>query len=383
MRSTLVLILASLAVPAAAHAQTAITGPSTRIDFTGYAGDGFVPSPGAGQLDSDAWRITGMNDGDSVFGGSFTEGDFAEGDSDGGESEGGLWAFRVAAGDPAFGFQQTSDDLTPGRITLRLVNQSGAPLTSPTIRYEGWTFNDATRASEVEFAWSTDGDSFVTEASMRWASAEAPDAQPAWQRAVREVTLSGVTVAAGAQLHLRWSPDLLSGSGGYDELAIDDIEIVVAEAPPAPACGDGTVDAGEACDDGNLAPGDGCSASCTVEGGGSGGGGGGGDGSGGGGGDGGGGAGDDDEDGDGRADADDNCPTVANPSQADEDGDGAGNACDTLGGGYDGYTAEGCAAGGGGGGAALALALVALIVLGAGVTPRAGRARGGRRPTAS
>jgi CSLREA domain-containing protein len=32
-----------------------------------------------------------------------------------------------------------------------------------------------------------------------------------------------------------------------------------------PACGDGTVDAGEECDDGNTSDGDGCSANCTVE----------------------------------------------------------------------------------------------------------------------
>ena len=36
-----------------------------------------------------------------------------------------------------------------------------------------------------------------------------------------------------------------------------------------------------------------------------------------------------DTDGDGVEDADDNCPTVANPNQADTDGDGLGDACDT------------------------------------------------------
>ena len=34
---------------------------------------------------------------------------------------------------------------------------------------------------------------------------------------------------------------------------------------PAPACGDGTLDAGEGCDDGNLLAGDGCDATCLVE----------------------------------------------------------------------------------------------------------------------
>lgn len=37
-----------------------------------------------------------------------------------------------------------------------------------------------------------------------------------------------------------------------------------------------------------------------------------------------------DTDGDGIADASDNCPAVANPSQADEDGDAVGNACDNC-----------------------------------------------------
>lgn len=35
--------------------------------------------------------------------------------------------------------------------------------------------------------------------------------------------------------------------------------------PPLPCCGDGTVDSGESCDDGNTTSGDGCSATCTIE----------------------------------------------------------------------------------------------------------------------
>src|SRR5690242_19084508 len=78
----------------------------SRLDFAGYLGDGFVPAPGPGQLDSDTWRITGMNDGVTSFGGNFVGGDFSEGLTAGGGVEGGLFAFTVAPGDIAFGMQQ-------------------------------------------------------------------------------------------------------------------------------------------------------------------------------------------------------------------------------------------------------------------------------------
>ena len=39
----------------------------------------------------------------------------------------------------------------------------------------------------------------------------------------------------------------------------------ICKEPPAPACGDGTVDSNDACDDGNTIGGDGCSATCLKE----------------------------------------------------------------------------------------------------------------------
>ncbi|HFE46849.1 MAG TPA: hypothetical protein ENJ18_15385 [Nannocystis exedens] len=46
---------------------------------------------------------------------------------------------------------------------------------------------------------------------------------------------------------------------------IDGLCVVGVEAPAAPVCGDGVVDAGEACDDGNVIGGDGCDPSCALE----------------------------------------------------------------------------------------------------------------------
>ena len=48
---------------------------------------------------------------------------------------------------------------------------------------------------------------------------------------------------------------------------IDNFCVVGVQAPPAPVCGDGVVEAGEACDDGNLDAGDGCDPTCALEGG--------------------------------------------------------------------------------------------------------------------
>jgi hypothetical protein len=43
----------------------------TPITFTGFTGAGFAPTPAAGQLDSDLWRVTGLSDGAGTFGGTY------------------------------------------------------------------------------------------------------------------------------------------------------------------------------------------------------------------------------------------------------------------------------------------------------------------------
>ena len=400
MRASLTIAwLCVLAAPASAGHP--IRGARTTVDLAGYAGAGLAPEPGAGQLDSDAWRVEGLSEGATTFGGTHVTGDPARGADDGGVSNGGLYAFTVAAGDPAFGWQATTDDLSPGVVELRFLNETGASLVDPTIGYELWVHNDSDRSSRVDVGWSLDGATFTPLGALSVTTGATRDATPAWVATPREAVLAGVTIAPEGTLYLRWDTDDVAGSGGRDELALDDVRV------EAPGCGDEVEQAGEACDDGGNDDGDGCDATCAIEPGwscagfpsactllcGNGaiddgeacddGGAAGGDGC------------DaacavepgwmcagepavciEDADGDGKADADDNCPGVPNPSQADADGDGAGNACDELpeepGGG------GGCDAGGGAAGIAAILALLALAARGRSAAPCPRPRRSGR-----
>lgn len=92
-----------------------------------YAGSGFQSSPSAGQLDSDAWAAAGWSDGDLTFGGTGTTGDYARGNSTGGVGTGGFYSFG-SAGDRWFGIQPGGSDFAPGTITLRVQNNTGAPI---------------------------------------------------------------------------------------------------------------------------------------------------------------------------------------------------------------------------------------------------------------
>jgi len=313
MRASAVLVVVLGSVTPAA-AQEVIDGPTTAVDFTGYAGAGLVASPAAGQLDSDTWRVAGLSGGDTGWGGAFATEAFARGAAPGMVSEGGLWAFTVAPGDVALGLQQTGGDLTPGDVVVRFTNATAGAVVDPTVRFEIWARNDSGRASSMAFSWSTDDAVYVPVAALDVVSTADTAAAPIWQVVAREGTLTGATLAPGATLHLRWHVDNAGGNGGYDELAIDDVEV---DAPPPPI---GDPDAG---------PGGGDEDPEDV-----------------------------DEDDDGVLDVVDNCPTVANDGQADDDADGVGDACDDFD--RDGEASYGCAAGGDGG-AGLAVWLLLAI----------------------
>ncbi len=241
-----------------AAAQIAITTDTTAIDFAAYTGAGLAPTPAAGQLDSDDWMVTGMSDGATTFGGTHAAGDFARGQSAISVSTGGLYAFAVADGDAAFGWQAGGTDFTPGTAVVRFVNATSVTLSDPTISYEVWARNDQERASSVTLAHSPDGASPIAVPAAAFVSPEASDAL-GWVMTPRSATLAGVTIAPGGTLYLVFGSDDVSGAGNRDELAIDDLVVTF------PTCGTGALEPWEGCDDGDLDDGDGCSATCQEE----------------------------------------------------------------------------------------------------------------------
>lgn len=190
-----------------------------------FAGTGFEATPVAGQLDADAWETTGMSDGSTTYGASASTGDFARGSSAGGVTSGGFYAFEVEPSNYAIGIQPGGSDFTPGDLTMRIENNSGADITEINIGYVIWILNDQGRGNSLNFSWSTDNITYTPEATLDLTTADAADAIPVWTDNGMGITLSGLTITNGSFFYIRWSSDDVSGAGSRDEIAIDDIEI--------------------------------------------------------------------------------------------------------------------------------------------------------------
>lgn len=219
---------------AMACAQLALntSGTTYTIDFEStlsgvsngvFGGSGFQPTPGIGQLDSDAWEVLGCSDGDLTFGNVGTSNDLTRGNSLGGTTAGGIYSFEVASGDHALGFQPSGADLTPGSITLRLENTTGTMITRLQIDYLQFILNDEARSNEIVFSFSYDNTTWIPLDTIN--SPQVADPSPTWTSTSISENI-GVLFTANSYLFLRWKTDDLSGSGARDEFTIDDIAIV-------------------------------------------------------------------------------------------------------------------------------------------------------------
>jgi hypothetical protein len=228
------LTLSLIFSPFAGKAQLSITSTGTpfTIDFDAtiagvnnsqFAGLGFASNPGVGQLDSEAFGVTG-----TTF--------LARGQSSGAVTDGGIYAFTVATGDNALGFQPSTSEMTPGDIVLKIINNTGGSVNSITLSYLIWQYNDQERSTAINFYHSLDSSNWTIEPTLSFVSDEGsvliippPPPQAAWEDSFYSIILdlSASPLADGSSYFIRWNTNDFGGSGSRDQLAIDDISVTM------------------------------------------------------------------------------------------------------------------------------------------------------------
>ncbi|MCK5372470.1 MAG: hypothetical protein KAQ62_28100, partial [Cyclobacteriaceae bacterium] len=200
-----------------------------------FAGSGFQSSsPSSGRIDSDGIIVTGLSDGDMVFGSDYTTGDYARGPSNGSETTGGIYAFQVASSDYALGFQPVGippdleNDLTPGEIILKITNNTLVDIVRINLSYEIWEFNDQNRSTSLNFSHSPDNTTYTSVASLDFESEQQgilpipPFSPPSWEKVDKSysIDISASPLSNGSSFYFKWSTDDFGGSDSRDELAI-------------------------------------------------------------------------------------------------------------------------------------------------------------------
>ena len=198
------------------------------VNESTFQGDGLSTVSTPGYLNSNAWAITGFSDGAIGFGGSDTEDqDFDRGTSDGGDViDGGVYAFETSEDNFSLGIQPATGDFVPGSVTLRFQNQTGAAVTSVSIGYKVYIYNDKASSSSFNFSHSADNSAYTGIAGINVISPAVADVTPGWKSYYRVVTLTGLNIANNNYYYMRWTGATVSGSVDFDEFGLDDIVLV-------------------------------------------------------------------------------------------------------------------------------------------------------------
>lgn len=188
---------------------------------------GMSPSLTSGELNSNAWAISGFSDGAIAFGGTSIDGqDYDRGEASGNVTTGGVYSFETSTNNASLGIKPATGDFAPGSVTLRFQNQTGAAVTSLSIGYKVYVLNDEAASSSFNFDHSTDNATYTALTGLNITSPAAADASPGWKAYYRIVTLTGLNIANNNYYYFRWSGATVSGSVDFDKFALDDIVMV-------------------------------------------------------------------------------------------------------------------------------------------------------------
>ncbi len=202
---------------------------TTRIfdeDFTGFTAGGFAPNPTATQIDSDIWRVVGLSDIPTpAYGFTATTGDFARGTIDANDpTTAGVYS---PLSNPALVVQPTGAEMDAGGfIEARITNSSGSTATGFDIAFD-WAYrNSGDRASNLQFSYSVDGTNFTLVPAASFSTpAVAGAATNIFALQNELISLTGLSVADGGFIYLRWTHLNSSGGGNRDEVGIDNLTV--------------------------------------------------------------------------------------------------------------------------------------------------------------
>ncbi len=173
------------------------------------------------------WSFDGLSDGPAAFGATIATGDYARGATSGGVFSGGLYGLD-SLGNQALMVQATGSDFTPGEMILKVQNNTGMAVNEFVIGYDLLVSNDNGRANSFNLSYSTDGGTtYVPVPAVDFTTVEVADATPSFIAYPQAATVSGISVAMGADLLLKWTGEDVSGAGSRDEVALDNIAVTL------------------------------------------------------------------------------------------------------------------------------------------------------------
>ncbi|HML58905.1 MAG TPA: hypothetical protein PKA85_11090 [Ferruginibacter sp.] len=245
-----------LCAPFTSIAQISFTNASNSISFdfsaagtpasvgtntgTVFAASGFSPNPtnaNAGRLNSNAWSVRGISDGALNFGGTVTSGDAARGTVATAQTTGGVYAYigtPATTTNPMLMIQPAASDFNTGSLVLRFRNDGTTPITAVQLTYDVYVRNDQARSTSLRINRSIDDVTYTNESAFDYNTPDA--ASPAPVSVVSAGTFShnmtDFDVPETYFGYIQWEIEDFSGTGGRDEIFLDNIQITVTYAAP-------------------------------------------------------------------------------------------------------------------------------------------------------